>query len=212
MANNKDLYEIWCKACNHYDIPEDTIRSWYDRIRLKLSESGTNRVYHNWSDMLMHKRVELQFCKPHIVLAAFFQYYEFDLEKACVEKNCQVFREFCQDAMLEDEQIKFSICWLLGEKVTSPMLTTVEEDAAILQDLDLIILAAPADVYKRYAELSRQEWTVLSECNYNILRRKTLNALLALDIYKTEEFSAKYAKAARDNIERELTELNNRSC
>lgn len=47
----------------------------------------------------------------------------------------------CPHARTLKEQIKFSICWLLGEKVTSPMLTTVEEDAAILQDLDLIILA-----------------------------------------------------------------------
>lgn len=33
--------------------------------------------------------------------------------------------------------------------------------------------------------------------------------MLALDIYQTAEFSKKYAKAARSNIEQELKELEN---
>lgn len=102
---NCDLYDIWSKACNHYDIPEDSIRSWYDRIYHKLNEDTTKRVYHNWSCMLAPKRSELEKAKPQIVLAAFFQYYEFDLEKCCVQENCEIFKEFCQDGLVEDVSI-----------------------------------------------------------------------------------------------------------
>lgn len=102
---NCDLYDIWSKACNHYDIPEDTIRSWYERIRNKLNEDTTKRVYHNWSCMLAPKRPELENAKPYIVFAAFFQYYEFDLERSCVSDNCKIFQQFCEDGMIEDVSI-----------------------------------------------------------------------------------------------------------
>ena len=99
---NCDLYDIWSKACNHYDIPEDTIRTWYERIRNKLNGDANKRVYHNWNCMLAPKRIELETAKPYLVLAAFFQYYEFDLDKSCVQENCKIFKQFCEDGMIED--------------------------------------------------------------------------------------------------------------
>ncbi|XP_013113861.2 uncharacterized protein LOC106091765 [Stomoxys calcitrans] len=202
-----DLYDVWSKACNNYDLPEASIRSWYERIKTKLSDEDSKRVYHNWSFMMAHKRPELERAKPHIVLAAFFQYYEFDLQKNCVAENCEIFREFCRDAMVEDDDVKQIVCHLLGEKSTEPIPSDIEDDQAKLQDLDLLILASPTDVYKNYAELSRQEWLNAGKTNYEELRRKTLTALLALDIYQTSDFNAKYAKSARSNIEQELKDL-----
>ncbi|XP_075169298.1 uncharacterized protein LOC142241417 [Haematobia irritans] len=202
-----DLYDIWSKACNHYDLPEASIRSWYERIKSKLSEEDSKRIYHNWSFMLAHKRPELENAKPHIVLAAFFQYYEFDLKKNCVPENCEIFREFCRDAMVEDDDMKQVVCRLLGEKSTEAISSDIDDDQAKLQDLDLLILASSPEDYKNYAELSRQEWLNAGKTNYEDLRRKTLSALLALDIYQTPDFNAKYAKTARSNIEKELKEL-----
>lgn len=99
------MEQVWRKVCEHYDVPEDVTNAWYARIEQHLSEDSPTRAYHNWQEMMQHKRSHLKDCKPSIALAAFFQYYHFDGNRSCVQQSCEVFEEFCRDAMIEDVSV-----------------------------------------------------------------------------------------------------------
>lgn len=96
------MEELWHKMCNHFAVPEDVAKSWYTRIYQRLNESHSKRYYHNWNEMMQHKREHLQHCKPALVLAAFFQYYSYDGTQPCAKENCAAFEEFCSDAAVDD--------------------------------------------------------------------------------------------------------------
>lgn len=97
------MEKIWQKVCDHHDVPEQVAKEWYSRIQEHLSAESPSRAYHNWQEMMQRKVTHLAGVKnPNIVLAAFFQYYHFDGNRSCAEKNCEVFEEFCHDAVIED--------------------------------------------------------------------------------------------------------------
>jgi predicted metal-dependent HD superfamily phosphohydrolase len=78
-----------------------------------------------------------------------------------------------------------------------------------LIDIDLSILAAPAETYRRYAQEVRREWVpgVVSEAQYAHGRAAFLRGVLAAPrIFHSADFSAREVPA-RANIERELSDL-----
>lgn len=91
------MEDIWLRACQNLQIPDNVAQIWFVRIRDKLSNSS-GRFYHNWKELLIKKKDYLTDVNANIVLAIFFQYYEFDGKRNCVEKNCLAFEEFCTEA------------------------------------------------------------------------------------------------------------------
>ncbi|XP_053966676.1 uncharacterized protein LOC128868522 [Anastrepha ludens] len=203
------MEELWHKTCKHFAVSEDVAKSWYTRIKQRLNESQSKRYYHNWNEMMQHKQTHLQHCKPALVLAAFFQYYSYDGVQPCAKGNCAAFEEFCSDASLEDTESRNLILKLLGDKSTENELnTTFEDDANLLQDLDLVILAANAEDYKRYSQLLRREYEHMSDADYKNMRLKVLQALLSIpNIFSTPEFQVRYEAAARSNMKDEINAL-----
>ncbi|XP_037954100.1 uncharacterized protein LOC119684195 [Teleopsis dalmanni] len=203
------MESIWHRACTHYDVPEDVAKTWYTRIRERLNQIQPTRAYHNWNEMMLRKEEHLESCKPNIVLAAFFQYFAYDGNRSCVRENCAAFKDFCTDAMLEDETSKAHVLKLLGDKAIECELdASIEDDANILQDLDLIILGAPSDVYKSYSQLLRREYFHMNDESYRLMRLKVLETLLKIpNIFSTEEYQNKYEETARINIEEEISTL-----
>ncbi|EDW74374.1 uncharacterized protein Dwil_GK21420 [Drosophila willistoni] len=214
------MEQIWQQVCSHYEVPEQVASEWYTRIQQQLSQDSPTRAYHNWQKMMHHKMEHLAECvKRHrfnIVLAAFFQYYHFDGNRSCVQQNCEIFEEFCHDAQFEDEQGKAIICNLLGRsknkehELEMELMShcVYEEEANMLQDMDLVILAAPLEEYKRYTKLLRLEYTNLDDANYKAMRVKVLETLLMIpSIYATAEYHEKYEDLARSNIRNEIAEL-----
>ncbi|XP_017108493.2 uncharacterized protein [Drosophila bipectinata] len=201
---------IWQKACAHHDVPEQVAKEWYSRIQEHLSAKSPSRAYHNWQEMMQRKVTHLASVKnPNIVLAAFFQYYHFDGNRSCAEQNCEVFEEFCNDAVIEDDHAKSLVCNLLGRKSPDNELTwDHDEEANLLQDVDLVVLAAPPEEYKNYTTLLRSEYANLDDANYKAMRIKVLETLLLIPcIYATDEYRDKYEELARANIRTEISEL-----
>ncbi|EDW08486.1 uncharacterized protein LOC6578643 [Drosophila mojavensis] len=203
------MEQIWRNICAHYDVPEDVTNAWFARIEQHLSEDSPTRAYHNWQEMMQRKHEHLSDCAPSIALAAFFQYYHFDGNRSCVQQNCEVFEEFCRDAMIEDEQAKSLVCNLLGRKTPDNEVTwSHDEEANLLQDVDLVVLAAPPDEYKHYTQLLRHEYANLDDESYKMMRVKVLETLLLIpSIYATAEYHEKYEELARANIQNEIREL-----
>ncbi|XP_017474502.1 PREDICTED: uncharacterized protein LOC108365071 [Rhagoletis zephyria] len=200
---------LWHKACNHFAVPEDVAKSWYARINQRLNECQSKRYYHNWNEMMQHKQEHLQHFKPALLLAAFFQYYSYDGIQPCAKGNCAAFEEFCCDAALDDQESKNLILKLLGDNsAENELSTTYEDDANLLQDLDLVILAANTETYKRYCQLLRREYEHMADEEYKSMRLKVLQTLLSIpNIFSTPEFQTRYEAAARSNMKDEINTL-----
>jgi predicted metal-dependent HD superfamily phosphohydrolase len=83
-----------------------------------------------------------------------------------------------------------------------------EADLALLLDLDLSILAAPADEYRAYAEAIRREYASVSEPLYRPGRRRVLEGFLARQrIYLTPRLAMLWERPARANLAAEVADL-----
>jgi predicted metal-dependent HD superfamily phosphohydrolase len=83
-----------------------------------------------------------------------------------------------------------------------------EPDCNFFTDADLSILGQPEDVYERYADQVRKEYSVFPDLVYNPGRRKVLKHFLAMEkIFKTKQFFSKYEDQARINLTIELNRL-----
>lgn len=92
--------------------------------------------------------------------------------------------------------------------ITKHPSSPISQDEKFLVDIDLAILGAPKDVYKRYANDIRSEYDHVPQIMYALGRKKVLKRFLkAESIYCTELFGERYEKAARENLQWELSEL-----
>lgn len=93
------------------------------------------------------------------------------------------------------------------------MLTANHEDAETLAqkvflDIDLAILGARPELYDRYAENIRKEYSLVEQKQYAHGRTRILQGILKFDrIYHTTYFHQKYEAQARENIQKEITQL-----
>lgn len=84
----------------------------------------------------------------------------------------------------------------------------ITEDEALLVDLDLAVLARPAESYDAYARAIRQEFSHFPSFLYRPGRKKALRHFLEKSrIYQTEYFHQRFENAARTNLEREIKAL-----
>jgi predicted metal-dependent HD superfamily phosphohydrolase len=101
------------------------------------------------------------------------------------------------------------------ESVEKMILATEKHDASGLDadgelflDLDLGILAAGKEVYRKYARAIRQEYSFVPESLYREKRREILESFLEREfIYYTGEMRASFEERARSNIANEIKEL-----
>jgi predicted metal-dependent HD superfamily phosphohydrolase len=86
--------------------------------------------------------------------------------------------------------------------------TTLDADGKLFLDLDLGILAAKKEVYKKYSEAIRKEYDFVPENLYREKRREVLQSFLQRqNIYYTGEFRELLEERARVNIANEIEEL-----
>lgn len=83
-----------------------------------------------------------------------------------------------------------------------------DPDLDFLLDLDLQILAADPDVYRRYTVKIRKEYSIYPDLLYRPGRKKVLQHFLAQPaLFKTPAFREQYEKQARENLLSELATL-----
>jgi predicted metal-dependent HD superfamily phosphohydrolase len=101
------------------------------------------------------------------------------------------------------------------EKVEKMILATrkhdaagLDEDGRLFLDSDLGILGAKAEIYKKYAEAIRKEYSFVPENLYRSERGKVLRSFLRREfIFYTGIMRESLEEAARINIENEIEEL-----
>ncbi len=98
-----------------------------------------------------------------------------------------------------------------GGQVASLILRTKthdaedDADAQVLLDADLAILGASEPVYRRYAELIRQEYAWVPEADYRTGRRRVLESFLTRP--RIFHFLSQLEDPARRNIAAEMARL-----
>ncbi len=82
------------------------------------------------------------------------------------------------------------------------------DDAGLVVDIDLSVLALPADAYHAYTEAIRAEFAWVPAALFKAGRAKVLNTLLAMPyLYSHEDIRALWEAKARANLQAELARL-----
>lgn len=103
--------ELWANVCKSIGVSEILANKWFDQIQTKYANSSV-RYYHN--ENMLEFKVKLMTGidekSPHLVLAAFFQYYEYDVRNDCVQQNLDAFKAFYQESNLDSVSIVVFFC------------------------------------------------------------------------------------------------------
>jgi predicted metal-dependent HD superfamily phosphohydrolase len=172
--------------------------------------SAKNRFYHN----LLHLENMIQqlaeiaenndMDMDSLLFAIYFHDIIYDVQKNDNEYNSSLyFEEMLINTHFNNiEKVKTLILKTKDHKGTT------NYDENILLDLDLLILGSAEEIYAKYANNIRKEYSIFSDADYKKGRKSVLEHFLALDkIYSTDYFYQKYESRARKNIEREYTQL-----
>lgn len=184
----------------------------FERVRVAYESPG--RFYHTWPHILaclVEFRL-MNFDQPRAVLLASLLHDAVyvagrkDNETQSAEFADHMLAEFAIGSESERSTIKQMILFTASHHANS----TPSEDAKKLLDIDLSILGADEEAYRNYAVGVRREFcpTVVSEFKFCIGRLAFLRSVQEqTSIYLTEEMRSRREKTARENIAREIVEL-----
>jgi predicted metal-dependent HD superfamily phosphohydrolase len=97
---------------------------------------------------------------------------------------------------------------ILATRHTEAASTVDDADDALLLDLDLSILAAPASAYRSYALAVRREYAHVPDALYRPGRQRVLQGFLEREhIYRTGRLRSLWEAPARANLAAEIAEL-----
>uniref|UniRef100_A0A182MM00 Uncharacterized protein n=1 Tax=Anopheles culicifacies TaxID=139723 RepID=A0A182MM00_9DIPT len=196
---------IWENISTALELSPDTSDRWLTKLRTQYAQS--HRHYHTESELIRRKVPHLTSASICLQLAALFQYYHFEADKDCVARNCEAVGEFFTDAQLDNKILEVNVKRLLGD-VQMETGDLSESDIQYFQDLDLLVLGTPPEEYKQYTQQLRNECPAEEVNSYDKMRLKLLQTLNSIpSIYTTKEFSDRFERIARANIEQEIKDL-----
>ncbi len=172
-----------------------------------------HRAYHNLSHIMALLRVaKVQHChieRPEVVeLAIWFHDVIYDTHQTDNELRSAAWaREAMRSMGIVPELITaVEQCILATQQHEVPPQHA--PDLPIFLDLDLAILGAPPELYLRYSQAIRAEYSWVNEDDYRKGRADVLRRFLARPaLYFTPPMVERYEAAARHNIEQELSTL-----
>lgn len=181
-------------------------------VRLIGKYSEAHRFYHN----LSHIRAMLEAAEKFKDNLA-----DYDSVRLAVWFHDAVYEPQAKTNEAESAALAVTILSALNfskeqiEQVEKMILATEKHDASGLDadgklflDLDLGILAAGKEIYQRYSEAIRKEYSFVPENLYREKRREVLQSFLQRqNIYYTGELRELLEERARKNIANEIKEL-----
>lgn len=97
--------EIFTSICDAMNVPPETSSKWLANITRQYS--AANRHFHNGE--MLEKKLRLieelageEAFRNALMLAALFQYYEYDVKRDLKRENCDQFRLFIDQAGIKD--------------------------------------------------------------------------------------------------------------
>jgi predicted metal-dependent HD superfamily phosphohydrolase len=176
---------------------------------LQKAYAGKKRHYHNTQhiEALLSAFYE---CKSNIkdedtvLFAIYFHDMVYNALKSDNEaQSAQKAIDFLTKTTFPPDKIAKVAAFINATKVHQNTLN--DPDLDFLLDADLQILGASAEIYDRYTQQIRQEYSIYPDFIYKAGRKKALKHFLELPfIFKTELFRSKYEANARINLQKEI--------
>lgn len=204
-----DLKLEWSNLC--YEISNDkhlVLKLWSE---IESNYSKKSRYYHslthikdmlNWSAKVMNvinDNISFLFALWYhdIVYKAFKNNNE--------EKSAELAKNRLQALGLAPNKIQRIGLLINSTKKHEVLINDNTFDNHYLLDIDLSILGANWDTYKKYCTDIRKEYSIYPTFIYNKERKRVLQNFLKRDtLFFTDYFKAKLEEKARNNIKREL--------
>lgn len=121
------------------------------------------------------------------------------------ERSAQIARVFARELNVAPAQAAAIEAWILATRHTQP---PASPDEALVLDIDMAILASPADVYDAYTNAIRREFALATDEQFKAGRAAFLKSQLAQPaVFFTPALKAELEPPARANMERELAAL-----
>lgn len=185
---------------------------YYEELLDHYTEA--HRQYHN-----LHHIVSLlqladtykdQLVAPQLVaLAIWYHDAIYDAtQKDNEEQSALLARTHLSKMGFNSDLVQHCYNMIIATKTHTINETKDHTDTGFLLDIDLSILAAEPDNYKKYTEQIRQEYIVYPDILYTAGRKNVLQHFLSKErIYHTDTFYAMWEVQARVNIKNELGSL-----
>jgi predicted metal-dependent HD superfamily phosphohydrolase len=184
----------------------------FERVRSAYDSPG--RAYHAWAHILacLTEFRQMTFDHPRAVLLALLFHDAIyvagrkDNEAKSAELAVRTLAELSDVAESEREEISAMIMHTASHHA----IGKPSRDAMKMLDIDLSILGTEWPIYQAYAAGVRREFcpAVISDFEFNIGRLKFLRSVQQqTNIFLTEEMQSRREQAAKENIAREIREL-----
>jgi predicted metal-dependent HD superfamily phosphohydrolase len=187
------------------------------RSRLIAIYSGADRHYHD----LRHIETLLALAQEHareiadneaIEAAIWFHDAVYDTRKADNEGQSAELATKLLAGVARNERLEFIAAMIRASadhRVPGSMLAPAADDCALFLDMDLAILASPAEAFAAYERAVRREYDWVPETQWRAGRSQVLrNFLTRPFIYASPQFQRSHEAAARSNLKRSLALLN----
>lgn len=198
----------WRKLCNSLSISDELCNTEWQNIY--KAYSGKSRHYHN----LLHIENMLGWLEKYnenplpakdvqaLQLAIFFHDIVYSAtKKDNEEKNADAALRFMQKAALSPAMQALVNDLIMA---TKSHMESANPLVGLMTDLDLQILGAEENVYRKYSADIRKEYRVYPNLLYKPGRKKVLQHFIAMPrIYQTDFFYKQFEKKAKQNLQNE---------
>lgn len=192
-TGGSNAHDVWLVVEDHYHEDHRAYHGWI-HIGAMLKDLDSIRFSSNFSGLGLDE----------VELAVFFHDVVYDPRASDNEaRSAELFRD-AADGMPSDRI----------ERVISMIMATMHHEATddaqtrLLLDLDLAILGASSNEYRRYGGAIRAEYEHVSPPDWRKGRAKVLEKFLARPVlYQTSHFHALLEQNAREHIKDELEAL-----
>ena len=207
-----NLKNQWIKLVAKYTEDQIIILQGFESI--KNFYQSTGRYYHDLSHIEnMLSTVEIDKIKFDDLDSVFFAIWFHDIiynvkRSDNEEKSADLAEMFLNKINYDFRKINKIRQMIIKTKNHQVDEKNDNFDTKLFLDLDLLILGEDSDVYQRYAENIRKEYSIVPDQIYFAERAKILDHFLKQrKIFKTKKFNDVYETIARRNIQTEINDI-----
>ncbi|RHX78369.1 hypothetical protein EHQ05_16140 [Leptospira yasudae] len=203
------LKQSFIQTASRYSSDMTLVESCWNEIETCYCEP--HRFYHNLSHLetlhaLLSEIKILPADRDCILFTMFYHDVVYDVSKNDNEEQSALLAEKrLREIGFPEQRIASCKSQILATKGHSQ---SEDPDTNLFTDADLSILGQAENVYEEYYKNIRREYSIYTDDQYLLGRKKVLEYFLGLErIYKTEEFFRRFETQARKNLSGELNEI-----
>ena len=204
------LRSQWNDLLSSFPTDRDSKESFFQILKEKYSEK--NRFYHNLSHVRTMLNLHASFNhkvqnSQAIQFSIWFHDAVYNTERTDNEEESARFAsESLEILSVPTETVEVIRDLILATKHHSG--ADLSDDAKLFLDMDLAILGMQEEIYRKYSQAIRNEYSWVPETTYRDGRRKILMNFMSRErIYFTEDLTARFEEQARKNMNREIALL-----